>query len=796
MQAHAIRRLRTRPGSSLFIIVGIGISVGLWTGAASSAAHLFSAPTAVDEPAELVTLVEVSAAQRQSRFSFPAYRFFRSACRSFSGVAASYQELLTAEFHETTLRVGAEFVSSNYFSLLGVSVSDGRSASPLEDGVVVTPGLAEQLYGASPAAGQKLLLNGHPIGVAGVLEEGFGGLAGGASTQVFLPLSAQPLIFPHRELLSSESARWLVVFGRLRAASGDDQAHDELRLLSPRLAEAGLLEANAVIQLSPHALLWSRTASEMAFVLTLAEGGALVAMLAVAVNLALILLAQFFDRSKETAVRMSLGASRSGIVLSSFGEMTLVAVLGSALGIALSGHFSRAIFALAGRSEDASSLLSAAHWDSWALAVLAVWLTMAAACLPVVFRASRISICGALGRGGTGTCGYGRRTLRARKLLVGAQVALCMALISGGVLLMQSLLHLQDSRVGGAPQQTSLTRIVPSPELQMPAAGQAAYLRILSRLEALPQVKSASLISHIPIGGGAEASTVSSRPRGDQVPLMADSLRVGPGFFRTMGLNLLDGRDFDRGDGRGSRRVAAVNQFLAARLWPKGQALGREMLVAGSDSPVEIIAIIENVKRGSLAEPAQPQVYLPFLQSYRPGMVIVARTTQRAAPLGPMIRKEIESAAPGVRFLESVSLQEHLDKHLLPVRLVTTTCLVLGCIVLLLSVGGLHANVSSMVTLRWREMGLRLAIGGSPVQAFGLVVREAIATTSLAAALGTGFAHALAGLLSHLLYGVRALNPLNLALCLSLVLLATAASALQPALRAAQLEPGRLLTAP
>lgn len=472
----------------------------------------------------------------------------------------------------------------------------------------------------------------------------------------------------------------------------------------------------------------------------------------------------------------------------------LLSLAGGAIGILLSTWFSAELLRMASVSQH-DVALAPADWKALVFVVLIAGITTSISCIPVGAQIRTITIAEALGGDAGVGVGMPRRTLRLRKLLVGAQVSFCMALIAAGVLLMRSLGNMQESRVGGAPESTLFTRIAPSQEIQSPGTGRLAYLRVISVLQAMPQVQSASLISHVPIGGGSKAMTVSLvNAAGDEDADFVDALNVGPGFFQTMGLSLLGGRDFNLGDREGKPTVAAINEALASRFWATtGNALGQEILIPGTESPIRIVAIVENTKRMSLAEDVRPQLYLPFLQHYQPGMVIVVRTRREAAPLAPLVRREIESAAPGIRFLDSLTLREHLDRRLRPVRIASSSFLIFGGIILGLSLGGLYSIVASFVSLRRREIGLRLAIGGSRSQAVQSILREGFGVSILSGAIGVGLALTAGNLLEHMLYGVKPLDPSTLAFSLVLTLLATGAACVGPAMTAVRISPAELL---
>lgn len=786
-------------GASIFVVIGLGTAIGVGVAVLAVAGELRLGSIRVEDADRLVAFFETSGSPRkpQSRFSAPFFAQLLEDFQSSSHLAASYSRSLTLQSEGASYAIAVEFVSDDYFSALGLSAREGRLSGSQKSSKATTDSLAVavasrkfvETHFKGLLVGSKILLNGFPVVIVGLLSSDFHGLGG--QTELWLPLGAQPLLLPENgDLTKSIGSRWLTVFGRLHEASEVGRAAEEAWMLSSRYSEAGLIETGTMLGCAHDGFPWTSAQARMTLLVTVSAFGGLFALLAVSGNVALVAMSQSFARRKEVALRMALGASSRSILSNRVAEMATLAVLGGLFGIA-TGKLLLALLPqlvpfmgneLTGLSFDVRHVL---------VALVLAWLTVFVSCLPLLVQVSRAGLGSALAGNAPSLASGSPAAYRVRRLLVAFQIVFCMALISAGMLLYRSIGNMAQVRVAGEPERVLMTQISPSRDLESAGTGIASYLKILESTETLAPVAASSLVSHVPVGGSASSTTVR-RVGSEGEGLIADTLIVGPRYFATMGIEVLAGRDFTQQDRSDRRLVAAVNQAFARKYWPEHEALEHRIQI-GAAGTATIIGVVEDVKQQSLVEHDVPQVYVPFLQHYQSSMVIITRTTQEANAVAPMIRSAVLSAAPGVRFIESFSMQDQIDRVLREPRIITTVFLFFGCVILVLCLGGLYSILSSFVTLRRREIGVRLALGATRRDSARKVFREALILTSVSSSLGLLAVFGLAQLVSHVLFGLSPIDPITTGIAFLLTLTATVVAAAYPLAEAMTIQPADLL---
>lgn len=786
---------RTTPWTSLFIVGGMAATVGGGL-AALGLGQMLELPMKVVQPDGLVALYQESASGRQSRLSYPLFERFREDCRSCGSVSATHAKTITLERASSVTSLGVEFVSEEYFALLGLTASKGRlfgASSGSEEGsgiAVISQRLADSSLVGQKVLGAELKVNGQPAVVIGVIADDFTGL--GYETDLWIPLNRVETYAPLGAARESATSFWLTVLARLSEDFDPARVDAEARLLSQQYKDAHLLTDDASLHLGPEGIPWTGRLSQVAFLTTILGGGACFALLALCFNLALVTLANDAARCNEIAVKLALGARRRRLLAERALEAGALAILGGALSYLVAiwliralPHFSSAL---------TSDLARNVSVDTKNLAIgvgIAFTVSMASA-LPAVFQVRAVSLSSTLASSQP-TLTTPIRAFRLRKWLVGAQVALCVILVSAGILTYRSLTNMQEARVAAQPERLLFTKIATSSRPERSQSGQR-YLEMIEALESMSAIESATVISHVPIGGATKGGSVTPRGSSGEKDLRSpvDVILVGPKFFQTMGLRLLAGRDFDLQDREARERVVAVNETLARRYWTDGtDVLGELVNIAGQGADAAIVAVVEDSKRQALSEDDAPQIYLPVLQHPESDMVLLSRARGRAEDAAPLVHKELHSR--GILVSESFSLKAHIDDWLKAPRLLTATTLILGSVVLVFSLGGVHSVVSLHVLLRRREIGLRLALGARQGETALGIIRESLLLTGWSMGAGLSITIGAGYWASHTLYRVSPVDPVTLAISLLLTFLIAAAAVVKPIMQAHQITPAELL---
>ncbi len=791
-----IRPFRTTPWTSLFIVGGMAATVGGGL-AALGLGQMLKLPMKVIQPDGLVALYQRSASGLQGRLSYPLFEHFREDCRSCGSISATHSRAVSLEKDSSVRSVGVEFVCEEYFALLGLTASEGRlfgvSSGSEEDGggvAVISQRLADSNLIGQQALGAELKVNGQPAVVIGVVADDFTGL--GFETDLWLPLDRVENYAPLGKARESAASSWLTVLARLREDFDPVRADLEARLLSQQYQDEDLLTEDASLHLGPEGIPWTGRLHQVAFLTTILGGGACFALIALCFNLALVTLAKDAARCNEIAVKLALGARRRRLLAERALEAGALAILGGALSYLVAVWLIRALphFSSALTSDLARNV--SVDGENLAIGVGIAFIVSLASALPALFQVRAVSLSSILASSQS-TLTTPIRAFRLRKWLVGAQVALCVILISAGILTYRSLTNMQEARVAAQPERLLFTKIAPSSRPERSQSGQR-YLEMIQALESMSAIESATVTSQVPIGGATKGGSVTPRGRSGEKDLNSpvDVLLVGPKFFQTMGLRLLAGRDFDLQDREARERVVAVNETLARRYWTDGtDVLGELVSVAGHEADVAIVAVVEDSKRQALSEDNAPQIYLPVLQHPESDMVLLSRARGGAEDVAPLVHKELHSQ--GILVLESFSLQAHIDSWLKAPRLLTATILIFGSVVLMFSLGGVHSVVSLHVLLRRREIGLRLALGAKQGETALGIIRESFLLTGWSMGAGLSITIGAGYWASHILYRVSPVDPVTLTISLLLTFLVAAAAVVKPILQAHQIHPAELL---
>ncbi len=692
-------------------------------------------------------------------------------------------------------------VSGNYFRALGTGAAAGRVLVPEDDDesarqpvAVLSHALWKARFGSDPRViGAELRVNGTACTIAGVAAEGFRGLDAARQPDLFVPLWMQPEVLVRPSRLADRTNWWVRVMARLQPGIGDEQARQELdAILRAEVAESAVRTAYEMpeVRLPPGGRGLAGLRKTVGRPLGMLLGIVAVVLLIACTNLAGLMLARGAARMGEMGTRLALGAARARLIRQMLTESLLLAAIGGAAGIGIAAALRGTLPALLVRGSDAPALDLSMDWRL--LAFCAAVCTVAgllAGVLPAL-RATRVDPARMLQL--SGARGAANPRLRAGKALVAAQVALSTVLLVGAVLFARTLWNLHSVKLGVEAERV-LTFQVNTRQVGYDPAGTRDFLeQAVARLSALAGVTSASVCDCAILGDCMSARDVRL-PGAEGEPQDGISIhtnRVAPGYFRTMGIALLAGRDFTWHDRDGRPQVVLLNRTAARRLFGERNPLGRRV----EDS--EVIGVVADAKYDRLREDPPPTMYLPMAQNRSAsGGAFVVRSAGDPGSLGDSMRRAIASMDPNLPVFNVLTQLEWRNRAMTQERLFATLLAGFSGLAILLAGIGIYGTLAYAVARRRGEIGIRMALGAGRGGVQRLVLRESLAAVLAGLAVGLGAAAALCRVVESMLYGVRPYDPLAFAAAAALLLAVAAVAAWLPAWRASGIDPMSALRA-
>ena len=780
---HAVRGLVRSPGFTAIAVLTLALGIGANAAIFSVVRSVLLRPLPFPEPDGLVQLWESRLDRGFAQASFTHANFWdvRDLNRTFEAVGALTWGSFNASGGEQPERLSAGVVTSGFFRALGVAPVAGRLFAEGEDEagaagariVVLGHALWQSRFGGDASVvGRPITLNGETWTVIGVLPRGTPWLD---EADLFVPLVRSP----DQGRISFE----LAVIGRLASGVTLEAARADLDGVSRRIAEQfPEAEGMGVTILPGSRWIASESLRRSLYVLTVAVG---LLLLVACVNLANLLLARATGRVRENAVRAALGAGRGRIVRHALSESVLLGVLGAAGGLLLASAIVRLF-----RAFDAGRIprLGEATLDGWVVAatLLAAVLTSVAAGLVPALRAPTRQLVAALREGERSVAGN-RRAGRLRAGLVSIEVALSLMLLVGAGLLVRSFGQLLGTERGFRTDQQVLFDVSMPPIRSEEDFARAALLQeqYLARVRAIPRVTAAAAVSMPPLRGIGTGMgfAAGDRPVPDGAVPWASWRRVSDGYFETMGVPLLAGRDFDDRDGRGSPLRVIISRSIAERLWPGENAVGREFIAwqGQGENSAEVIGVVGDMRDWGLADGPSLAVYLPFHERTWDVVTFVARTQMAPAALTPLLRAALDELDPSLPLGEARSFESLVGASLSARRFTMVLLAALAGLALLLALAGVYGVLAYTVSRRRPEIGMRMALGASARDVLGLVVGQGLRPVAVGVIAGLAGAAALSRLMSSLLFGVTAGDPATYAGVAVLLLGASLVACLVPA---------------
>jgi predicted permease len=814
----AARSLRRSPGLAAVIILSLGIGIGAAAAIFNLAHAVLWRSLPVRQPEQLVMFSNglfdgfqggKPTPGRVTGYSYPLFDHLRAAVQgagSFEGVTAQEANRVRSVVlrtggsdHDPGVAAAGRLVSGNYFDVIGVSARAGRLFGPQDDGapgsnpvVLLSDRYWQSRFGGDPTLiGGQLRINGGVYTVLGVTPPGFTGTRAGDQTDFWLPMSMQPSFMRGSSLFDRPNERWLLVFGRLTPGAEMAVAQAQVNVALQHFLEQDATLEPALrraihIGLEPGARGGSRTREELRGPLRVLMAGVALLLAIVCLNVSHLLLTRAIDRHHEMAIRVALGASRGRLAQQWLIEGLLLAVLGAGCGLLLNHWLTSALLALAPGGATFDVDLSAGQVGMVALLTLVIGGLLALA--PAAQAAgARPSVREANPRVAT----PGARRVNLGRVLLISQVAGGLVLLVAAGLLSGTLAKLRAVDKGFDQAHILLVQMLLR-ESGLPQQRALALTdRLVADVRALPGVRSASM-SH---GTGVllRAGTSGTDIRRPDAPRGWSALfgTVTPGYFETMGIPLVRGRDFTPRDGATAPAVVIINAALARQAFGSPAAALGKRLIATPEGPIEaeVIGVVQDARTLKVGEAAGAAFYLPVAQSPEFLWSLEVRTFGDPAALADQVRALVRRADPALPVPDVRTLHEHVEQSLKHERLLALLSSGYGLAALFLICIGLYGVVSQWTSQRTAELGVRMALGATAAGVRWLVLRQSFALIAAGVALGLPIAVAFTRVLAGALFGVSAWDPTTFVGAPVVMFLVAALAAYLPARRASRIDP-------
>ncbi|MET0556228.1 MAG: ABC transporter permease [Vicinamibacteria bacterium] len=804
---YAVRSLRRTPGLTAFVVLTLALGSGMTTTPFSMVDALIFRPYPVPDPGRVVTLTGTSRDDAFEEFSYREYLDIRGATKSYEGVVASTGLTgvgFAADAAAMPRAKGGLLVSGNYFDVLGVRPQLGRTFRADEDEVpgrdavvVLGPDLWKHELGSDPAVvGRTVRLNGTDFTVIGVAPDSFPGMLIFTRPDFYMPLAMRPVVAASakKRFFEDRDDRVLWVTGRLKAEATLAEARSELSVLAKDFERAypevsrdrgAAVRTQFEVRTRADDVNWKFGVS---FSLL-----ALAVLLVACSNVAGLLLARARTRTREVAVRLALGAGRFRLIRLLLTESLMLAALGGLGGVAVGWAGIRYMQNFRIPSELPSTVPFRMDGRLLAVAIALSFLCALACGLAPALQGTRADLVNGLKAADVDE--PGRRRLWGRNVLVVAQVAMSLMLLTASFLMARSFRDSVLQATGFAKDHLLMVRLDPRMARYDAARTQRFYEQLTERVRAVAGVRSVALTQNPPLGL-APFGQLTFVPDGFEMPRDRETFtaamdRVDEGYFGTMGVAIVSGRGIRATDTADAPRVAVVNEQLAQHYWPGGDAVGRHLRLDGrTGPPVEIVGVARTIKYRDLSERPIDFAYVPLAQQPAARMVLLVKSDGDPLALVDPVKAVVRSLDPDLPLLETRSYEDlyrfsAVDGPRTAVEMVAT----MGIVGLLLAVAGLYGLVAYNVSRRTREIGIRMAIGARPSDVLRLMMGKGLVLVAVGTTIGLALGAAVEQLMNGALFNVGRVDLGAYLIVVPSMLLVTVLAAYVPARRAARIAP-------
>jgi predicted permease len=817
---YSVRSLRKSPVFLAVAVLSLALGIGANTAIFTLINQLILQPLPVKDPEQLVMLAgrgkHYGGNNGRDRISYPMYREIRDKNQVFSGMFCTYPSTVSASFQGRTELIGADFVSGNYFPVLGIGPAVGRVFTASDDLIQGGHPLAVLSYGYWRArfsadrgiVGKQIVVNGRTLTIIGVSQAGFDGVEPGRAPQIRIPMTMKDDL-PRGDFarLNNDRFRWTEVFGRLKPGVTMEKAQAGLQplfhqILNREVTEKLFAKASPIVkqgflrmwmQVMPGSKGRSNLRRTYAKPLFALMGIVGLVLLIACSNLANLLIARASARQKEIAVRLALGAGRGRLIRQLLVESLVLAAVGGSLGAGLAVLIDQALIDFLPSGHTPLSLSATPDWTVLGFTFAISLAAGALFGLVPALQSTRPKLASTLKDQAGAVIHGGSAGLR--KALVVAQVSLSLLLLVGAGLFLQSLRNLKTLNPGFEVKNLVAFDVDPTLSRYDPKWTADYYRRLRDQLSALPGVESHTF-AEVPVLEDDEWDNwitiegYSIKPDERPDPHMQ---YCSPGFFKTLKIPVLLGRDFNERDGTGAPKVGIVNQKFVKRYFGDANPLGRHVgmgIDPGTKTDIQIVGVVGDTKYESMRDEIPYELYIPDGQKgFADGGTIYVRAQGDPTRLFHMLRTAVVGVDNSVPVHDMRTLDDQMEISLLTERLLATLSSVFGCLATLLAALGLYGVMAFMVARRTREIGIRMALGAGQGSVMWMVLRETLTLAGIGVAIGLAGAYAVTRLIQAQLFGVEPTDLLTLAGASLGIAAVTALAGYIPARRATAIDP-------
>ena len=812
---YAIRLLRRSPLFTLVALVSLALGIGANSAVFTIADQVLLRPIPVKHARELVAFTnpgpQSGSVWGQNRFSYPMYRDFRDHNSVFEGVAARFPTDLNLSYNNRSERIRAELVSGTWFDTLGLTTALGRGLSASDDRlpgahpvVVLTYDYWKSRFsGNAGILNQTVLLNGYPMTVVGVVAPGYHGFDPGARVDALVPTMMKAQMTPTWDGLNDRRFIWLQLVGRLRPGVSQRRAQAslepyyhgllimEMQSMKFRTERSREGFASKPLIFVPGGKGVSDLREQFTDPLLILLGIVGLLLLIACANVANLLLARAAGRQKEIAVRLAVGASRFLLVRQLIAESLVLSLLGGAAGILFAWWTGSALLGLLANSADVP-LTSVPDLRVFAFTFGLSLLTGVLFGLVPAWQATSPKLALTLKDQAANVSASGGH-VRLRKALVVSQVALSLLMLIAAALFARSLHNLKNVDLGFRRERLLSFAVDPSLGSYKAERIRRFAEEVRERVAATPRVQSAAVGVMSVINGDHSRASISIegyQPK-DEENMSPCFDTVSAGYFQTMGIPLLAGREFSARDRMGAPRVAVVNDVFANSYFRNENPIGRRFgLGRGATGNIEIVGVVRGSKYATVDEKIPGEFYLAGAQDENPSsLVVYARTAGDPKTVFGALRREVGALDAGLPITSLRTMDDQIDESLSAQRAMAGLSAFFGILATLLAAIGLYGVMAYTVTRRTREIGIRLALGADRGSLLKLVLREVALLTAVGVAIAIPVALGVTRLVRSELYGIVPNDPLSMAGAAGVLAAVALLAGYIPAERATRVDP-------
>jgi predicted permease len=791
--SYALRGVRRSPLFAVTAIVTLALGIGANTAMFSVIDALLFKPLPVLEPERLAAAYR-GATGSQTAFAYPEFVQMAERTEVVRAAAAWGSSLAWLRDAAATDRVTVHTVSPNYFGALGVRPVPGGAFPEINDAasrglVVISERLWRLRFGADPAiVGRGINVNGHAVSVLGVAPKDFLGLDPSAPADLWITFATLDVLEPEWDFRAATEI-WLNVIVRLQDGTSATAAAAAM----PRVRSGDASDQRIRLVAASTPIFDPAARTSTSRLAALVGTVSLFVLLIASANVANLLLVRGTARAREVGVRLAIGASRARLARQMMVESGVLAAMGCTAGLLVAQWTIQAVVAFAPRAAVPPGILVTIDARVVLFAIfVSVAVTLVCGLAPA-WQSTRVDVLTQV-KGGPRSSSASPGSLRFRRGLAVAQVALSTVLLVGAGLFVRTLLATLAIAPGYDVSRVLLTTVDFSAAKLAPPDARRAADEIITRVRALPGAEGAAFGQIVPFSGAfvmrpiVPAGTPLNSPNVEDQFLTPYGV-VSEGYFATLGMPVR-GRDFAATDTDTAPLVAVVNETLARRYWPNDEPIGKRLIlpIKGQGPELEVIGVVPDGKYVELTEAQHPFVYLPWRQMHRPRVTLHVRGSGPAAMVQP-VREAIREVSGDIPAINPITMSEYLARSTAQPRVVSRLLVIFASVALIVAVVGIYGVTAYNVAQRSRELGIRTALGARPADVLRLLVSQNFVLVIAGVVLGLGAAGLLARVVRSLLYGVSPHDPIVFAATTigltTTLLLAT----LLPARRATRADP-------